>query len=341
MTIRIKFYVAGSIGAVCLVWVAVTLGFVFTRIGLLAGLMVGVSFSVIAAVVFEHRLLSVLDGVRELAVPGQERDVTEQRAAERRLATAQADLLRATRLSAMGAMASGLAHELNQPLAAAANFIAAAGRLLDQGLATPDSQARASLDDAGAQLRRTSDIVRRLVGFVERGEAELQLEDARGVTREACDMARAERSIGVVSLEVEVGLHPCMALLDRTQMQQVLLNLIRNAAEALGPSAHGRICVICKPLGDAVEITVADNGPGLSPEIAPRLFQPFVSTKPHGMGIGLTICRTIVEGHGGVLSAADAPDGGAVFTVWLPQAGWWERRAAEPVPATSVMAHES
>ncbi len=335
--IRRNLYAAGIVGAVCLVWTAIAVGLASEWIGLPAGLAVGLGMSVPVAVVFGRHLSPMFDD--NMASLGRERHVTEHRAAERRLATAQANLLRATRLSAMGAMASGLAHELNQPLAAASNFIAAAAHLLDQGLATPGSQARISLDDAGAQLRRTSDIVRRLVGFVERGEAELQLEDARVVTREACEVAREEGSSGDAELVVELGPEPCMALVDRTQMQQVLLNLIRNAAEAIEPTAHGRISVVCKTGGDAVEITVADNGPGLSPEIAGRLFQPFVSTKPQGMGIGLTICRTIVEGHGGVLSAASASGGGMIFTVWLPQAGWWERSSGEPAPATLEMMH--
>ena len=251
-------------------------------------------------------------GKRPAAAPAIKRHGTE-----RRLAATQANLLRATRLSAMSAMASGLAHELNQPLAAASNFVAAAARLMDQGLATPGSPARASLDDAGAQLRRTSDIVRRLVGFVERGEAELQLEDARMV-------AHAEGSSGDARLELTVGPEPCMALVDRTQLQQVLLNLIRNSAEAFECAAEGRISVDCRAVRDAIEITVTDDGPGLASEIAACLSQPFASTKPHGMGIGLTICRKIVEGHGGVLSAAAMPGGGMSFTVWLPQADWWE-----------------
>ena len=114
-----------------------------------------------------------------------------------------------------------------------------------------------------------------------------------------------------------------MALLDRTQMEQVLLNLIRNAAEALCSRADGCISVGCATDHEGVWITVADNGPGLGPDMAGRLFQPFVSSKPHGMGIGLAICRTIVEGHGGMLSAASVPEEGATFTVRLPKAGWW------------------
>ena len=292
----------------------------------------------VAAPVLDHGAMPRLFELAGEARDGRNRDVTERLGTERRLAATQANLLRATRLSAMGAMASGLAHELNQPLAAASNFIATAARLLDQGLATPGSPARASLDDAGAQLRRASDIVRRLVGFVERGEAELRLEDTRMVAREACEVARAEGSSGDARLDVTIGCEPCMALVDRTQMQQVLLNLIRNSTEAFECSAEGHISVDCRAVRDAVEITVTDDGPGLAPEIAARLFQPFVSTKPQGMGIGLTICRTIVEGHGGILSAASPAGGGQSFTIWLPQAGWWERGAGEPAMARPVEA---
>ncbi len=255
------------------------------------------------------------------------RDVTDERAGERRLAKAQAHLLRATRLSAMGAMATGLAHELNQPLAAATNFIAVTGRMLDGGVASARGAARASLDDAGAQIRRASDIVRRLVAFVARGEPELLLEDACGVVREACEVALADGFNGAASLEVVLDAEPCMALLDRTQMQQVLLNLIRNAAEAFVPPTVGVVRVSCRAGPDSVEIAVTDDGPGLAPELGERLFLPFVSTKPDGMGIGLAICRTIVEGHGGVLSAGAAPGGGTVFRIRVPQAGWWDRGA--------------
>ena len=251
-------------------------------------------------------------------------DVTEQRAAEARLASVQADLLRVSRLSAMGAMASGLAHELNQPLAAAANFLNAASRLLGgsgerRADTRNDRTVRAAVIDASEQILRAGAIVRRLRAFIARGEADLRSDDVGDVIRETCELARvdgATRSAELVIREPGCGE---MVLLDRTQLQQVLLNLIRNAAEALGATERGRIEIACIRLtGGDVRITVADNGPGLAPEVVQRLFHPFVSTKADGMGVGLAICRTIIEGHGGRLSAEANDGGGTVFTIVLP-----------------------
>jgi two-component system sensor kinase FixL len=254
----------------------------------------------------------------------------------------QAELLRATRLSSMGAMASGLAHEVNQPLAASTNFLNAAVRLLDfarSGHRAALDTAREAAAEAAAQMLRAGAIVRRLRHFVDRGEAELQAEDVGALIREACDLARSDGSTLGVRLVTEVDAAVGHALVDRTQIQQVLLNLIRNAAEALqvapGRKGEDRVVVAAGPAEDGgVEITVADNGPGLEPGVAARLFEPFVSTKREGMGIGLAICRTIVEGHGGRLSV-DTPQGGesgrpgVVFRINLPQ-------ALHPVPGEIV-----
>jgi PAS domain S-box-containing protein len=265
------------------------------------------------------------------------RDVTEVRAAEARLRALQAELLRATRLSAMGAMAGGLAHEVNQPLAAATNYLNAAVRLLDRapggnapadntpfGNATTLAMVRVALADASTQMLRAGAIVRRLHSFVSRGEAELRPEDVAALIREACDLARADGTAAGVVLALRLAPDVGAALLDRTQTQQVLLNLIRNAAEAIrsvppDPERPGVITISAeRSRAGGVAIAVADTGPGLAPEIAARLFEPFVSTKPTGMGIGLTICRTIIEGHGGRLTGANAEGGGMVFRLILP-----------------------
>jgi two-component system sensor kinase FixL len=258
------------------------------------------------------------------------RDVTDERAAESRLAAVQADLLRVSRLSAMGAMASGLAHELNQPLAAATNFLNAAGRFLPDHADKPtvldvtaSGTLRGAVKDAAEQMLRAGDIVRRLRVFIGRGEAELRHEDLGDVIRETCALATADLSgfsSALTMMETRVG---ARALIDRTQLQQVLLNLIRNAREAIGGAAAGRIEIGCHRSADGTtRITVSDNGPGLASDVVPRLFEPFVSTKSDGMGIGLAICRTIVEGHGGRLSAAARPGGGTVFTIILPAANF-------------------
>jgi two-component system sensor kinase FixL len=251
-------------------------------------------------------------------------DVTEARAAEARLNQVQADLLRASRLSALGVMASGLAHEINQPLSAATNFLNAASRLLrtaperSETLAT----AREAVVDAAAQTLRAGDIVHRLRRFVERGEPELRREDVVDLLDEACSVARADRAAGSAQLMMQVAPRIGEAMVDRIQIQQVVLNLIRNAGDALAGRMNGRIEVTAnRAPADTVEIAVADNGPGLAPEVAGRLFEPFVSTKNDGLGIGLAICRAIVEGHGGVLDSAPNPGGGTIFRILLPLAG--------------------
>jgi two-component system sensor kinase FixL len=256
------------------------------------------------------------------------RDVTAQRRAEARLRAVQADLLRATRLSAMGAMGSGLGHELNQPLAAATNFLNAAVRMLDsvdeiRDWARVSGGVREAVGEAAAQMLRAGAIVRSLRQFVERGEIELDIADLGPLVREACDLARADGAIGPAKLVAWVPETVGLALVDRTQMHQVLLNLIRNAAEALEGKPDGRIAVSATRdstslTGGALVITVTDNGPGLDPDVAGRLFEPFVSTKPTGLGIGLAISRTIVEGHGGRLLAKPAEGGGTAFRILLP-----------------------
>ncbi len=269
---------------------------------------------------------------RVVGVVSVGRDITKQRGADTRMRAMQADLLRATRLSAMGAMASGLAHELNQPLAAATNYLNAGGRLLDRsqsGDVEAFQFARGAVSDAAQQMLRAGSIVRRLRDFVERGEAELQPEDVGDVLRQACDLARNDGIAAGIDLRLDVPPTTGIALIDRTQIQQVLLNLIRNAAEAIGPpeirgiggfeQKQGVVTVSsCTADDGGMMIDVSDNGPGLSPDIAERLFQPFVSTKPTGMGIGLAICRTIIEGHGGELTATNNTADGMRFRIALP-----------------------
>ncbi len=253
------------------------------------------------------------------------RDVTEARARESRLRTLQAELLRTTRLSSMGAMTSGLAHEINQPLAAAANFLSAGLRLSDRAEdnAADRAHARAAIEDAKSQVLRAGAIVRRLRDFVARGEAELHPEPVAEVIEEARALARADGADLGIPIALAVQPDSGSAMLDRTQIQQVLLNLIRNAAEAITSRPGGTTpedCITLTAERDAarrVVIRVGDTGPGIPPEIAARLFQPFVSTKAGGLGIGLAICHTIIVGHGGQL-LHQAGAGGAEFTILLP-----------------------
>jgi two-component system sensor kinase FixL len=252
------------------------------------------------------------------------RDVTPHRQAQVRLRKLQAELLRATRLSAMGAMASGLAHELNQPLAAATNYLNAGNRLLERsadGDTNALQAARGAVTDAAQQMLRAGAIVRRLRDFVDRGEVELQPESVEELLRETTDLAISDGLPENIGLELTVADNIGHVLVDRTQIGQVVLNLLRNAAEAIQsmePPRQGLIRVSARLISSNMVITVQDNGPGLAPGIADRLFEPFVSSKRTGMGIGLAICRTIVEGHGGRLTAEMLPEGGMMFRIVLP-----------------------
>jgi len=191
------------------------------------------------------------------------------------------------------------------------------------GTALPE-RAIEAMERAVGQSLRAGQIVRRLREFVAKGEADRQLERLPGLIEEASALALvgAHQKGVQVTFELAPDLPP--VLVDRIQVQQVLLNLMRNAIEAMteeeGPERR-ELVVSAAPHGtDEVELAVADTGPGLAPQVAARLFEPFVSTKPGGMGVGLSICRSIVEAHGGRLSAERNPGGGTIFRLTLPAA---------------------
>ena len=247
------------------------------------------------------------------------RDLTERQAVERRIQDLQAELLHTSRLSVMGQMASTIAHELNQPLTAVVNYLEAARHLLARG---PQSAERAGelMGRAVAQAERAGEVIRRLRQFVSKGKTERRTENLNKLVQEALALAL----VGVQQSGVRVTLNLAEAempvVVDRVQIQQVVLNLVRNAIEAMESAQRRELTIGTRVLAAdaAVEVEVADSGPGISPEIAERLFEPFVTTKPAGMGLGLSICREIVEAHQGRLSVAAASPGGAVFTLSLP-----------------------
>jgi two-component system, LuxR family, sensor kinase FixL len=175
------------------------------------------------------------------------------------------------------------------------------------------------LEKAVQQASRAGQIIRRLRQFIAKGETDRALEDINSVVEEASALALiGTRSKGIAARRVlGDGLPP--VLLDKIQIHQVITNLIRNSVDALAGVKRREIVVSTRHAGqDSIEITIADTGPGLAPDVAERLFQPFVTTKPGGLGIGLSICRSIVDAHGGRLWASDNPDGGMVFHVRLP-----------------------
>lgn len=250
-------------------------------------------------------------------------DLTSQQATERRLRELQEELLQVSRMSGMGQMASSLAHELNQPLTAVTSLLQAARRMLESGDASAAARAKDTVEKAGQQVLRAGEIIRRLREFTARGETEKSVVAVAAMVEEAVALARASNRFGAV--EVQLGIEEVGAILaDKIQIQQVLLNLIRNALEAMEGMAGAALAIRTKAREEVIEITVADRGHGLSPEVKQRLFEPFVTTKAQGMGVGLAICRTIVESHGGRLIATDNPDGGAVFTMVLPRTEFTE-----------------
>ena len=273
------------------------------------------------------------------------RDLTERQEAELRVHDLQSVLAHVQRVSEMGTLATSLAHELNQPLTAIANYVETARDMLegnaeniaeiekllgqpakDGAEGAPQARdllkdnaetiatVREALDECAAQSVRAGQIVRRLRDFVSRGETERRIESLQRLVTEASALALV--GAGDQNIEVDVRLEAVAdrVLVDRIQIQQVLLNLIRNAIEAMADSPVRRLLVYSeREAGGFIRVTVADSGPGLAEDISERLFEPFRSTKTSGMGLGLSISAAIVEAHGGRIWAEPSKLGGTAF----------------------------
>jgi two-component system sensor kinase FixL len=246
------------------------------------------------------------------------RDLTERQETEARLQELQSELLHVSRLNAMGQMAATLAHELNQPLTATTNYLRACQRLL--GAPAPLDLARIgqAVTLAAEQTLRSGQIIRRLRDFVTRGETEMRAESAPKLAEEASALALVGVKERGIKAQLQVDWRSPRVFVDRVQVQQVLLNLIRNAIEAMAGTERRELTVSVAPEAGMVLFGVADTGPGLAPDVAAQLFQPFVTTKREGMGVGLSICRTIVEAHGGRIWTEPNPGGGTMFRFTMP-----------------------
>ena len=246
------------------------------------------------------------------------RDITEERAAEERLTNLQAELIHLSRWNTMGMMASTLAHELNQPLTAAVNYVRAARRLMDaEGAELP--RIGEFLDKAVGETKLAGGIIRSLRDFIDKRETPRAAEELNQVVEEAISLSGVTAFDSAAHFEVKLapGLPPIW--MDKIQVEQVLLNLVRNAMDAMRDQDDRKLTVETAP-GEPgfVLVTVSDNGPGIAPEIASQLFQPFITTKEKGMGIGLTICQSIIEGHGGRIWAEQNQPAGTIFRFQLP-----------------------
>jgi two-component system sensor kinase FixL len=246
------------------------------------------------------------------------RDLTESQKTEARLQELQAEIVHISRLTAMGEMASALAHELNQPLSAIATYMKGMRRLLEDGSDERSAMLRDTMEKAAEQAVRAGQIIHRLRDFLARGDSERRVESVNKLVEEASALALVGAKDRGVRVRFQFDPAVDLVLADKVQIQQVLLNLIRNAIEAMEGCDRRELVVSAGPAGNGmVAISVADTGTGIAPDMAGQLFQPFVTTKPHGTGVGLSISRTIVEAHGGEIEARPNPTGGTTFRFTL------------------------
>ncbi|WP_213268809.1 PAS domain-containing sensor histidine kinase [Hyphomonas sp.] len=247
------------------------------------------------------------------------RDLTEQQRSELRMQEMQAELVHFSRLSAVGTMASALAHELNQPLTAVANYLEASRDLLDSPDPETKEVLREALTEAARQAVRAGEIVRKLRSYVSRGEVDARPVSLGPLLADAIALSKLSRDLADIPIKLDQDDGADLVMGDPIQIQQVVINLIRNAMDALSNTQNARITVRVYLSAEPgfVAVEVCDNGPGLTSELQETIFKPFATSKSHGMGLGLSICQTIVEAHGGTVRAISPPEGGTCFLFTL------------------------
>jgi two-component system sensor kinase FixL len=257
------------------------------------------------------------DGTRFVGII---RDLSAQRAVEQRARSLEARLAHVGRLSLMGEMAAGIAHEINQPLTAVATYAQAAKRILEReqpGMTMLLDVCR-NIDE---QARRASEVLANLRRFISKQETETQILDVNAVVTDVANLIEADASAESIPLKIHCGTGLPKVRGGAVQLQQVILNLTRNSVDAMRDGARKdreiAIATGTAP-GGGVRITVTDRGHGVPRHLGDNIFHPFVTTKRDGLGIGLAISRTIVQAYGGTLTFTDNPDGGSIFAVELP-----------------------
>ena len=238
---------------------------------------------------------------------------------EEALRVSQAEMLHVGRLSAMGEMATGLAHELNQPLTANLTAISTCRRLLARKNVTDSSRIIDLMDHAIAESNLAGRIIRSLREFIKRGDMDRSTQDLNNVVAEATRLGSVGDSEKGIGIEREFGAGLPPVSINKIQIQQVILNLVRNATEAMAESEIKTLNLSTSRHDDRhLEVAISDTGQGIDPEVARRLFQHFVTTKPSGMGIGLSICKTIIDSHGCRIWAKPRAGSGTVFRFTVP-----------------------
>lgn len=228
-------------------------------------------------------------------------------------------LAHVNRVAGLGQLAAALAHALNQPLAAMLSHAEAAAHLLQAETPSRDD-VRAALTDVLADNERATAIIRDVRSLLKKPRVEVTSVDVNSVVTLVTGLAAHDTRLRGSALVVDLAQALPWVTIDVRQIQQVLLNLVVNAADAMGHGARGPVRVATASTDGGVLIEVSDHGAGIDPEVEPRMFEPFVTTRPNGLGIGLTIARSIVEAAGGRIAGHTATEGGAVFRVWLPAA---------------------
>jgi signal transduction histidine kinase len=267
-------------------------------------------------------LLMLLSEIFDLYARNVHASAIERIARERRLKETEAVLAHLARVSELGQIVSGLSHEVNQPLSAVCNYVEAGIVIATK---TEADSLQQILRNTLQQANRATEIIRHLRDLVARREPKKEPVYLPEVLRSAVRLALVGADADAPDIALRCAPEAAWALGDRIQIEQVVFNLVRNAVEAMAGGTRRTLTVSTRlAAGDTVEVRIADTGPGLLPEVRERLFEPFVTSKADGLGIGLPVCRFIVEAHGGELRADDNLGGGTVFRFTLP-------RTAEPL----------
>ena len=248
------------------------------------------------------------------------RDLSEMRSIQEQVRHLEEQLLHADRLVILGELTAGIAHEINQPLTAIAAYADAGCKLIDQIDDESVGNIQSICERIGGQARRAGEVVQRLRGLVRTGKVSKARHDLNRIIRNILLLFEFETKKTGTVLEF----HPLESLepmyVDEIQIQQILVNLIKNGLDAIAEAgrAGGRVEIRVEQTGMEVRISVTDNGPGVPEEFRPRLFESFFTTKPKGVGLGLSICKNIAAAHGGALHYLQPPEGGSRFVLTLP-----------------------